>query len=99
MIIKTDQGENIISINYFKKNWGFITVGFSILSGLFFSGLKIGSYEKSLDCKIEQIKFEQNCNEKIQQENKNCKDAEVLFYKSRVDELEKTIQKVRKNEK
>ena len=99
MIIRTDQGENILSINYLKKNWGFITVAFSIISGLFFTGLKIGSYEKSLECKLEQIKLEQNCNDRVQQESKNCKDAEILFYKSRVDELEITINKISKNEK
>lgn len=99
MIIRTDQGENILSINYLKKNWGYITIVFSVISGLFLTGLKIGSYEKSLECKLEQIRFEQSCNERVDKETKNCKDAEVLFYKSRVDELENTIKNISKNEK
>jgi len=91
--------QSVLSIGYLKAHWGFLTTGFGILSGLFLAGLKIGDYNRSLDCKLERIEFERACDSRVEEEHKKCTDADLLFYKTKSQELENVIKTIGKHEK
>jgi hypothetical protein len=84
-----------------KNPWTKITgaiIGASALVGI---GYKLGMFQQDIDCKLEQIKMQQEFNEKISSISNSCLNEKLDKYESTVKTIEEAIEQLknRKDEK
>lgn len=77
--------------DWLKKPWSKLIGALSGISLVFGLGYSVGQFKKGLECDIEQIKLQQEFNERFQKQVNEIKESRLDKFEKNVEEIQTVI--------